>query len=369
MKVTYKFEYLDYNTFKTPAVMNGEEGVHFEATAFLKRAQNQNVKITLAKAMSFTKSEIDSYPGAALERLFKASITSAKTIGIQAILVEPYSWNKKHSLDKEEIKNLYLDVAKLLEGSDTKIYIKNQYDIYNGSKSRGFLSDAYQLKDFIRTLNKESRQSPFALALDTGVANLCGQNIPELIRTLKDEIAMLIPIENNGDEDSVALPFSNITEGQSWINWLGIIKTLRKIYFDGEILMDIGISQLNVPPIMRPALLSQAKAIGHCFEAMIYLDKTIRKYDNRVLFGAGNMCRVYMEHFGEECPPLYVCDNNPALWGSQAFGLEIKSPESLKELSSDTAIFICNMYYDEILSQLQSMNLPNPIELFNDEIL
>ena len=369
MKAIYKFEYLDYNAFKTPNVMSGEEGLHFEAKAFLKRAEVKNIKITLAKAMTFTKNEIDTWPKATLERLFTDSIISAKNLGVEAVLVEPYAWTKKSSLDKAKTKELYLKVAKLLEGSDTKIYIKNQYDIYNGSKSRGFLSDAYQLKDFIRTLNKESTQSPFAIALDTGVANLCGQNIPELIVTLKDEIAMLIPIENNGDEDSVALPFSNITEGQSWINWLGIIKTLRKINFDGEILMDISMNQANIPSFMRPTLLNHTKEVGHRLESLIYMDRIIRKYDTIVIFGAGNMCRVYMEHFGAENTPLYACDNNSALWGGQAFGLEIKSPESLKELSPDTAIFICNMYYDEIMAQLKSMNLPNPIELFNDEIL
>ena len=81
------------------------------------------------------------------------------------------------------------------------------------------------------------------------------------------------------------------------------------------------------------------------------------------------MCLNYMKNYGEEYPPLYTCDNNPSRWGETFAGLEIRNPEDLKSLPSDTAIFICNVYYREIEEQLKTMGLSNPIERFNDEYL
>ena len=81
------------------------------------------------------------------------------------------------------------------------------------------------------------------------------------------------------------------------------------------------------------------------------------------------MCRNYMKCYGEKYPPLFTCDNNPNMWGKEFCGLEIKSPEVLKEISSDCAIFICNVYYREIEKQLRTMGIRNSIEFFNDEYM
>lgn len=369
MKVITSSELLDYNRFKTPPVMDGEEAIHFLAEEYIKKSIARVKEITLAKSVCFQEYEIKTRPRVALERLFKESIISAKNLGCKAILIEPYIWDKKSSLKKEETTRMYLDIAELLKDTDVTIFIKNQYDIYNGSYNRGFLSDAYQLKDFIKKLNRASANKPFKLALDTGVANLCGQSIPELINTLKEEIGLIIPVENNGQEDSSALPFSNYTNGVTWINWTAVIKALRKIEFDGDILLAPGEPQWNIPAIIKPALSKHIREIGQYFQSLISMETQIRKYESKVLFGAGNMCRIYMEYFSTEKPPLFTCDNNSARWGQTAYGLEIKNPKSLKDLPPDTAIIICNMYYDEIRIQLKSMNLPNPVVIFNDEIL
>ena len=41
-----------------------------------------------------------------------------------------------------------------------------------------------------------------------------------------------------------------------------------------------------------------------------------------------------MANYGDLYPPLFTCDNNPNMWGKEFCGLEIKSPEVLKEISS-----------------------------------
>lgn len=368
MKVITRDELLDYNKFKTPAVMDGEEGMYFEAEAFLKKAVAKNKEITLAKSMVFTKGELSTRPKVALIRLFHESIKVAKDTGCDAILVEPPLWDKKTSLNKEELRQMYIDIAETLKDSQIKIYIRNQYDLYNGNIYRGFLSDAYQLKKFIDELNQAVGRKVFYVALDTGIANLCGQDLPDLINVLNDDIALVVLNENSGLMDSTAVPFSNLLEDKTFTDWRKVIKALRNVDFQGDLLIEFDWNTFSIPAPLRSVVKDYVNGVGSYFAWLIDLENTIRKYESRVLFGAGNMCRIYMEQYGKDYPPLFTCDNNKAKWGQEAYGLEIKSPESLRDLDPSTAIFICNMYYDEIAAQLEAMNLPNPIERFNDEI-
>ena len=80
------------------------------------------------------------------------------------------------------------------------------------------------------------------------------------------------------------------------------------------------------------------------------------------------MCRNYMKCYGAIYPPLFTCDNNQALWGTSFCGLEVKSPEALKDLPDDCGVFICNLYYREIEAQLRAMGVKH-IEYFNDEYM
>ena len=81
------------------------------------------------------------------------------------------------------------------------------------------------------------------------------------------------------------------------------------------------------------------------------------------------MCRNYMKCYGKAYPPLYTCDNDEKKWGTKFCGLVIQSPECLRELTEDTVILICNVYYREIERQLRNMGIANPIEYFNDEYM
>lgn len=76
-----------------------------------------------------------------------------------------------------------------------------------------------------------------------------------------------------------------------------------------------------------------------------------------------------MKCYGEKYPPLYTCDNDKNVWGTDFCGLTVKAPQSLKELPEDCAIFICNIYYKEIREQILEMGVKNPIEYFNDEYM
>jgi hypothetical protein len=111
-----------------------------------------------------------------------------------------------------------------------------------------------------------------------------------------------------------------------------------------------------------------AMSVANYFKWQIEIENLLKKYQSIVLFGAGNMCRNFMKCYGEEYPPLYTCDNNPGIWGTEFCGLEVKSPDSLLKLPDDCGVFICNIYYREIEKQLLDMGIQN-IEFFNDEYM
>ena len=120
--------------------------------------------------------------------------------------------------------------------------------------------------------------------------------------------------------------------------------------------------------MLRPQLLSLARAAAEYFKWQIEIESLLKKYESIVLFGAGNMCRNYLKCYGERYPPLFTCDNNPRMWGTDFFGLEVRTPEALKSIPEGCGVFICNIYYREIERQLRDMGIKN-IEFFNDEYM
>ena len=339
---------LDFDAFKTEEVLEGEEDIRYLCEGFVNQCKADGRDVEVAKAPSFAY-ELKLYPRARLEELFFQSFDVAKVLGCKAIIVNPYFVDVKNPMTDEEAKLFYDSLIPYALKSDVKILIPNQPTLYNGNIYRGILSDKYQFVEFIDSLNKKAGGEHFGMVLNTEVVNDLGQRLSELI----DQWAALIDIVVMSEQD----------------NLRDLILSLRKCEFDGGVMIDRDRIYWKVPSPLKPAYVNYTKTLMDYIDWQINLERIIRKYDSRVLFGAGNMCRVYMEIFGADYPPEFTCDNNSSIWESEAFGLQIKSPEALKELPADTAIFICNTFYDEITAQLKAMNIPNPIERFNDEIL
>jgi hypothetical protein len=173
----------------------------------------------------------------------------------------------------------------------------------------------------------------------------------------------------DGISDDRQLPFTCTYKGQAQVDWLSLIRGLREIEFDGQLIVDYGDSVVAFPTLLRSHIFESAKDVGNYFKWQIELENILKKHEKRVLFGAGNMCRNYMKCYGRQYPPLFTCDNNSALWGTVFEGLEVKSPDALKDIPQGCAIYICNIYYDEIKEQLLNMGINNPIEYFNDEYM
>lgn len=296
------------------------------------------------------------------------------------LIVQPfYTDDKADSFDFNF--DFLIEIASYFVESNLTILLENQCKNVNGHYVRGFCSDEVEAVNFIDKLNNLAEEKYgqrivngeeipyFGFCMNTGTCNLCGQNMYDFVVTLGSRIKAVILRDCNGNQDTSMLPFTCVNDNTSQTDWLNLIRGLRKIRFDGELIMDFSDTAAAFSPILKPQLLVLAKSIADYFKWQIEIESLLDKYPSRVLFGAGNMCRNYMKNYGEKYPPLFTCDNNKKIWGQTFEGLEIKNPECLKDVPSDTAIFICNVFYREIEEQLRGMGLKNPIEYFNDEYM
>lgn len=77
-----------------------------------------------------------------------------------------------------------------------------------------------------------------------------------------------------------------------------------------------------------------------------------------ILFGTGNMARIFCQQ-NKEILKIQACvDNNPRKWEKSFYGLPVCKPEYLLGIPEEERhIIICNGYYREIGRQLQEMGI------------
>lgn len=269
----------------------------------------------------------------------------------------------------EENKAFYLGLADAARENGVTLLLENQCLDRNGHLVRGACAEAEEAVSWVDSLNRAAGEERFGFCMNAGTYSLCGQSMREIAVRLGNRVKAVILRDCNGQQESSMLPFTSVYGGQPKTDWLGLIRGLREICFDGELVLDLSDTAAVFSPMLRPQLLMLAKAVAEYFKWQIGIENALKRHGSIVLFGAGNMCRNYMKCYGEKYPPLFACDNNPALWGTMFCGLEVKAPESLADLPEDCAVFICNIYYREIEGQLRNMGIANPIEFFNDEYM
>ncbi len=304
-----------------------------------------------------------------MKHLAEESLEICGQIGCRYLIVRPLSAGIPSESLWLQNQEFYLHLAERAKKYGVQILLENQCRDFNGHLIRGLCSDGRQASDWTDILNTAAGEERFGFCMDVGACNICGQNMYEFILALGKRLKAVILRDCDGNSESALLPFTAVRTGQSRTDWLNLIRGLREIGFDGELIMDFHDTAAAFSPILRPELLKMAKSVAEYFQWQIGMENLLQKYPSRVLFGAGNMCRAYMKCYGKKYPPLFTCDNNEKLWGNVFEGLKVKDPQCLMNLPSDCAVFICNSYYREIEAQMQRMGLKNPIVFFNDEYM
>lgn len=303
-----------------------------------------------------------------LIRIQKESIWYCGRIGCKYLVIRPLFAGVSRQDEWSVNRDYYLQLGALAKENQVMILLENQCRDMNGHLIRGICSDGSEAAEWVDRLNEELGWECFGFCMDVGVCSLCGQDMYEFAQALKDRIKMVIVRDCDGYHETSMLPFTSVGNGQPQTDWLGLIRGLRKVGFDGQLVMDFAGTAGAFSPLLRPQLMTLAKAVAEYFQWQIEIEGLLKRYRSIVLFGAGNMCRNYMKCYGETYPPLFTCDNNERLWGTNFCGLEVKPPKALKELSEDCMVLICNIYYREIEKQLRDMGVKN-IGFFNDEYM
>ncbi len=335
---------------------------------FLKKCADIDLHVCLVYAPYIGRDKKGDDLNEIARKLAVQSVLLAVEKKIPYVIVRPLF----AGISVEDLREANIGFFRELDGiagdSTVKILLENQGRSVGGHLIRGYCSDPDEAVSLIEELNSMAGRDRFGFCFNVATCSLCGQNPYEVLIRLKGYVDAVVLSDNDGIHDTTFLPFQTHCKGDQ-TDWLGVIRGLREIGFDGELMLALEESAHGVSPMIRPKLLELAVETAGYVRWQIQIEQTVRKYDKRVLFGAGNMCLNYMKNYGEDYPPLYTCDNNPSRWGESFAGLEIRNPKELKSLPEDTAIFICNVYYREIEEQLKDMGLKNPIERFNDEYL
>ena len=303
-----------------------------------------------------------------LEKSVEESIKLCQKAGCRYLIVMPPYQDPRNNREAEINHAFYLRSAKQAQKYDICLLLRNYIKVIGGHMVRGLLSEPRQAIEYINTLNSEAGSDIFGFCLDTDVCTMCGNDMNVFAATLGRYLKAVVLSDSDGYAGGGMLPFTYAPGGVVQTDWLGLIRGLRKIDFDGVLAIQSSGTKKAFPLMLSSEILRLSKLVGDYFRWQIQIEQNIKKYKTRVLFGAGNMCRNYMKNYGEKYPPLYTCDNNSKLWGTIFEGIEVKSPEELKKLPADCGIFICNIYYSEIEAQLREMGIEN-IEYFNDEYM
>ena len=304
-----------------------------------------------------------------LTNLSEEAVKVAIEAGCKYLIVSPLSVGIAGADAWTVNRQYYLHMAEVVKDYQVTILLENQTKSLGGHLVRGLCSDEFEAVKWIDSLNEAVGKELFAFNLDVGTCNLCGQNMQDFILTLGNRLKSVTLRDNDGNQESSMLPFTAVYERSPRTDWRNLIYALRSIEFNGLFVVQIRDTAGAFSILIRAELIKLSKIIADYIAWQVSIEASLKKYKSRVLFGAGNMCRGYMKCYGEEYPPLFACDNNQKLWNTDFCGLKVKSPEELKQLPEDCAIFICNIYYSEIEKQLKEMGLKNPIERFNDEYL
>lgn len=298
----------------------------------------------------------------------EACMKLCRTAGCRLLLIEPPYRKKDGDIDYDRSYDFYLRTAPAAEEYGVCILMKNQMKSIGGHIVRSALSEPSSAAAWVDRLNREARGEIFGFCLDTGRCNLCGNDMQSFAAVLGDRLKAVVLSDNDGKNNFSMLPFTHPHEGETLKHWLGLVRGLRDICFDGELVLDFTNTLTSFPPLLRPGLLRVAREVGDYFSWQIGMEDSLKKYEKIVLFGAGNMCRNYMKCYGGKYPPLFLCDNNRNLWGTSFLGLEVRNPEELKSLPPECAVVICNIYYREIEAQLKELGVKN-IGCFSDEYM
>ena len=199
---------------------------------------------------------------------------NTKKDACHSIIVHPLTVGVDRKEEWEVNKSFYLELASLADelDSDVQILMINKAKNINGHLIRGVCAEPEEAIAWVDELNKEAQHQKadntkvgknkrFGLAFDIGTATLCGQDLYEAITPLGDRLKAVIIRDVDGINDVSMLAYSACMKGQQ-TGWLYLIRALRKVVFDGDLIMDAANTIGGFPDPLKPSILKLLKETG-----------------------------------------------------------------------------------------------------------
>jgi len=162
----------------------------------------------------------------ALFELLEKEMTAAAILGSPYIVVHPLRLAKdeeRKQADFELNVNFYSKLIEASKRTGVKVAIENMFKSYDGKPHVTGCSFSADLARYIDALNSDR----FVACLDTGHANIVGEDVATAVRTLGKRLKLLHVNDNFGNSDQHSLP------GFGSVNWKDFIEALKEVGYTG----------------------------------------------------------------------------------------------------------------------------------------
>lgn len=262
----------------------------------------------------------------------------------------------------DEINKLYEIADKnkdIIKEYAIDIYIENNYIVKNDRYLYGHFSDSTDLNSVVEYLNDITATSLFGVCIDVGYANIIGINIRSLIEGVSSNLKLMHMNDNDGEHVQFQMPYTFTTgRGTLSTDWFRIIGSLVRMNYKGKIVFNTIGTFERTPVELHAAMFGLLKAMEKEWDEQFEFEDKLKRAKHIILFGAGKMAQNYMEEWGSRYKPAFFADNNKDNWGEIRMGVEVKSPDEIKNIpEQDRLVLICNLFYDAIGEQLDGMGV------------
>ena len=184
------------------------------------------------------------------------AIESASILGAKTIVVHSISLKKESKIcfDREYNIAYYKSFQPLCEKFNISIAVENLCFFDDKRKCyKGKLGTASELSDFVRELDSPC----FVACVDVGHAAMSGNEPEQFLADMDAKLLKALHIQDgNYREDCHTIPYLGA------FDWNGIMKTLKKIGYQGELTLEIVKYLKNIPEEATLDALRLAEKIG-----------------------------------------------------------------------------------------------------------
>ena len=289
------------------------------------------------------------------EQLFHA-IAKAEEWGVSYVTIET---EEVASIDK--ILNVFENCIELIVEKEIPIYLENGYVIsQNGNYLCSEFSEMMQLRTLTSQLNRICEKECFGVSLNVGNANLLAKNIRVMVEEAGEQLKAVRISDNDGTHNDRQMPYTYTKgRGTKTTDWHRLVGELRRNHYTGWMIFDTKGTFEKSPEPLHKSYVSLLTSIAKEWEEVLNLEEYLNQPNKKfVFFGAGGMAYHFMNVWGEKYRPEFLADNDSSLWNTERFGVVIKSPQAILEIPEEERnVFVGNMYYMQIGTQLDSMGI------------